>query len=157
MVSGAEPVICEGASLFLAGALLVPPAFSAAGVLEGFEVVFSKMAATSRSSSLCSARLASRSLRIGRAAARRARARLNERTGHLDPYPHDDDGPFGRRGRLCDVLALVPGELFRYLRLNLGLDGFDTYVKEQEALTRSIPNTRSRATQRRPCVPPGRR
>ena len=41
LLSGAEPVICPGASLPFAGALLVLPALSATGVLEAFEAVFS--------------------------------------------------------------------------------------------------------------------
>lgn len=40
LLAGAEPVICEGASLPLAGALLVVPALVATGVLEAFAAVF---------------------------------------------------------------------------------------------------------------------
>ena len=41
LLSGAAPVICEGASLPFAGALLVLPALAATGLLEIFEAVFS--------------------------------------------------------------------------------------------------------------------
>ena len=41
LLRGAEPVICEGASLLFAGALLVLPALCATGLLEAFESVFS--------------------------------------------------------------------------------------------------------------------
>ena len=41
LLCGAEPVICPGASLPSAGALLVLPAIAATGLLEAFEAVFS--------------------------------------------------------------------------------------------------------------------
>lgn len=41
LLSGAEPVICEGASLPFAGALLVLPGLVATGLLEAFDSVFS--------------------------------------------------------------------------------------------------------------------
>ena len=41
LLFGAEPVICEGASLPFAGALLVLPALAATGLLEAFTAVFS--------------------------------------------------------------------------------------------------------------------
>lgn len=41
LLNGAEPVLCEGASLPRAGALLILPALAATGLLEAYEAIFS--------------------------------------------------------------------------------------------------------------------